>query len=205
MTNQNPNRQASDLSAEVLRQLNEQDPAQAKKAEYLFNLIALRKPSGFVLDPKLEERFRKLPTVSADGFEEEFASLGLELLNAVVTHDEKLSPPAPEPMVNPQPIFDYLARTNPFFQRWLQFRSQLPALEPEAWEEFAVQGIAQADHSYAREMRDLGQMLVDLIHRKKQIAQYIATCLLNSHLLDEPERTLNTGGWIYMAEEDAAQ
>jgi hypothetical protein len=203
MTNQNPNDKVQDIGEDVLRQLREQDLVRAEKAEHLFKLMSLRKPSGFAPDQKLEARLRKLPGSPPEEVEGEVASLGVEVLNAVVTHDEKISPPAPEPRVNPKPLFDYLAHVNPFFQRWLEFRSQIPAADPESWDEFAVQGIANEDHEYARVMRELGQMLVDLIHRKKQITQHLATCFLNSHLLHEPERYLNTASWVYMAEEDA--
>jgi len=203
MTDHNPNDNVPDIGEDVLRQLREQDLMRAKKAEHLFKLLSLRKSSGFALDQRLEAMLRKLPSYPAEEFENEVASLGLEVLNAVVTHDEKISPPAPEPMVTPKPLFDYLANANPFFQRWLEFRSQIPAADPESWDEFAVQGIVKEDHEYAWVMRELGQMLVDLIHRKKQISQHLATCFQNSHLLDEPERYLNTASWVYMAEEDA--
>jgi len=150
MTDQNPNDNVPDIGEDVLRQLHEQDPVRAEKAEHLFKLLSLRKSSGFALDQRLEAMLRKLPGYPAEEFENEVASLGLEVLNAVVTHDEKISLPAPEPMVNPKPLFDYLANANPFFQRWLEFLSQIPAADPESWDEFAVQGIAKEDHEYAR-------------------------------------------------------
>jgi hypothetical protein len=163
----------------------------------------LRESTGFVLSQKLEAKLRRLPTYSPEEFEDEFASLGLEVLDAVLTHDEKISPPEPDSTVNPQQVFDGLAKTNPFFQRWLEFRSKLPSPDPESWDEFAEAEVAEGDQGYARAMRELGQMLLSLIQRKKQIAEYIATGLMNSHLLTREERYWNTVAWVYMAEEDA--
>jgi hypothetical protein len=83
--------------------------------------------------------------------------------------DEKISPPEPDPTVNPRQVFDGLAKTNPFFQHWLEFRSKLPSPDPESWDEFAEAEVAEGDQGYARAMRELGQMLLSLIQRKKQI------------------------------------
>lgn len=196
-------RKISEVEQDVLGRLSEDDPARAKKATHLFSLILLRESTGFVLSQKLEAKLRRLPAYSPEEFEDEVASLGLEVLDAVLTHDEKLSPAAPDPMVNPRQVFDDLAKTNPFFRRWLEFRAQLPLPDPESWDEFAEAGVAEEDRDYARAMRELGQMLLTLIQRKKQIAEYIATGLMNSHLLTREERYWNTAAWVYMAEEDA--
>jgi hypothetical protein len=187
----------------ILELLLDQDPTRAQKAKHLFTLILSRESRGFVLDPALEAKLRRLPDYSPEEFEDEVASLGLEVLDAVLTHDETLSPPPPEPMVNATQVFDHLAKANPFFQRWLEFRSKLPASDPEAWDEFADEGVAEEEQDYARAMRELGHMLINLIQRKKQIAEYIATGLMNSHLLKGDDRYWNTVAWVYMAEEDA--
>jgi len=196
-------RKISQVAHDVLGRLNQDDPPRAEKAKHLFNLILLRESTGFVLNQKLEAKLRRLPAYSLEEFEDEVASLGLEVLDAVLTHDEKLSRAGSDPMVNPQQVFDDLAKTNPFFQRWLEFRSQLPLLDPESWDEFAEAGVGDEDREYAQAMRELGQMLLTLIQRKKQIAEYIATGLMNSHLLTREERYWNTVAWVYMAEEDA--
>ena len=193
----------TEVGVEILRRLREQDPARVEKAKRLFTLILSREPTDFVLTPALEAKLRRLPAYSPEEFEDEVASLGLEVLDAVLTHDEKRSPPPPEPMVSPKQVFDHLAKANPFFQRWLVFRSKLPAADPESWDEFAEEGVAEEDKDYARAMRELDQMLLSLIKRKKQIAEYIATGLMNSHLLKGDDRYWNTVACVYMAEEDA--
>jgi len=62
--------------------------------------------------------------------------------------------------------------------RWFsEDESILPALAgisvetsfPESWDEFAEAEVAEGDQGYARAMRELGQMLLSLIQRKKQI------------------------------------
>ena len=188
---------------DVFGRMREDDPARAEKAKHLFNLILLRESIGFVLSQKLEAKLRRLPAYSPEEFEDEVASLGLEVLDAILTHDQKISPPEPDPTIDPQQVFDGLAKTNPFFQRWLEFRLKLPSPDPESWDEFAEAEVAEGDQGYARAMRELGQMLLSLIQRKKQIAEYIATGLMNSHLLSGDERYWNTVAWVYMAEEDA--
>ncbi|HEY4051855.1 MAG TPA: hypothetical protein VGM27_33795 [Acidobacteriaceae bacterium] len=203
MPSQHTSNRPQDLRGDLLWKLRAQDLTRANAVEPLFTLLATYEAKGYILDMKLEQALRMLPDYPIDEFEEQVSSVGLELLNSFVTYDETISPPEPEPMVNPKQVFDSLADTNPFFQRWLEFRSLRPAPDPESWDEFSEERVAKEDQDYARAMREVGQMLVSLIHRKKQIAEYIATSLKNSHKLPGPARYWNTLSWVYMAEEDA--
>ena len=82
----------TEVGQNVLGELRKQDPARAEKAKHLFTLILSREATGLVLSLALEAKLRKLPAYAQEEFEDEVASLGLEVLDAVLTHDEKRSP-----------------------------------------------------------------------------------------------------------------
>jgi hypothetical protein len=156
MPSQHTNNRPPDLRGDLLWKLRAQDLTRANAVEPLFNLLAIYEAKGYILE--LEQAFLMLPNYPIGEFEEQVSSVGLELLNSFVTYDEKISPPEPEPMVNPKQVFDSLANTNSFFQRWLEFRSIRPAPDPESWDEFAEERVAKEDQDYARAMREVGQM-----------------------------------------------
>src|ERR1700751_6048886 len=106
----------TEVGQDVLGELRKQDPARAEKAKHLFTLILSREATGLVLSLALEAKLRKLPAYAQDEFDDEVASLGLGVLDAVLTHHEKRSPPPPEPMVSPKQVFDHLVKVNTYFQ-----------------------------------------------------------------------------------------
>ena len=174
--------------------------------------IALLKRRGIVPSDDLRQSLLELPKYSGEALDGRSSLVGLQLIEAITASHAAISRvhrPITETASSPsmrkvsaQEVFNHVARHNPFFQRWLEFRDTRPARHPEEWDEFAVHDLPAFQHDYAMAMREFGQILMDFIRERRTLDPDIAYRLKHSHVFDGPESAIGLLAWLDIAEQE---
>jgi len=174
--------------------------------------IALLKRRGIVPSDDLRQSLLELTKYSGEDLEDKSALIGLQLIEALTASHTAISR-VHRPIINSgssqsmrkvsaQEVFNHVARYNPFFQRWLEFRDARPIRHPEEWEQFAVENLPAFQHDYAIAMREFGQILTDFIRDRLTLDPDIAYRLKHSHVFDGPESAIGLLAWLDVAEQE---
>jgi hypothetical protein len=165
--------------------------------------IEFLKTRSIAPDKSLHDSLATLPRYADEELDDHAAQIGRQILNIMVSEQESKRPPERGTKIPAYVVFNHVLKRNPYFKRWIQFHSIRPPGHPDDWEPFATDGLPRSDHDYCLAMREFGQMLAQMIADRGQISEHLALCLMHSHELSDPERTVNLLAWIDTVEQEA--